>query len=198
MSRRDLISALEALVRVIDNADDLSGARRGAVLQRARAVAQRASAGFSTPVPWTPFEESAPVAATLAQVAMMMQLDPGLTVIKARELLELEMSETQLFTNSRYQVATRTNGNSVHLSIKRIDQASVHDWRDLQRIKDELVGPECEAVELYPAASRLVDTANQYHLWCVKDPNYRFPLGFNENLVRDAVSGGAHQRAREG
>jgi hypothetical protein len=37
----------------------------------------------------------------------------------------------------------------------------VHDWRDLQRIKNQLVGPECEAVELYPAESRKVDTANQ-------------------------------------
>jgi hypothetical protein len=59
----------------------------------------------------------------------------------------------------------------------------VHDWRDLQRIKNELVGPECEAVELYPAESRLVDTANQYHLWADADPTYRFGLGFNMRLT---------------
>jgi len=28
-----------------------------------------------------------------------------------------------------------------------------------------IVGEEHEAFEVYPAESRLVDTANQYHLW---------------------------------
>lgn len=38
-----------------------------------------------------------------------------------------------------------------HLSIKRLSKGVVHDWRELQRIKNELTHPECEAVELYPA-----------------------------------------------
>jgi hypothetical protein len=41
-----------------------------------------------------------------------------------------------------------------------------HDWRDFQRIKNDLVGPEWEAVELYPAESRLMDPSNYYSLWC--------------------------------
>lgn len=51
------------------------------------------------------------------------------------------------------------------LCIKRNDREPVHDWRDLQRIKNELTSPEHEAVELYPAESRKLDTANQYWLW---------------------------------
>lgn len=91
----------------------------------------------------------------------------------------------------------REHGPLVHLSIKRIDQAPVHDWRDLQRIKDELIGPECEAVELYPANSRLlVDTSNQFHLWCSRDASFRFPFGFGDRLVTDD-SGSHVQRVRE-
>ena len=101
-----------------------------------------------------------------------------------------------LFVNSRYQVAMRDQGPLVHLSIKRIDQAPVHDWRDLQRIKNELVGAECEAVELYPATSRLVDTSTQYHLWCSRDPSFRFPFGFGDRLV--TYESGSHaQRVQE-
>ena len=47
-------------------------------------------------------------------------------------------------------------------------------------MQNELVGDECEAIELYPAESRLVDTANQYWLWCFP---YRIPLGFSSRLV---------------
>jgi hypothetical protein len=62
--------------------------------------------------------------------------------------------------------------------------------RHFQRIKNEVVGPECEAVELYPAESRLVDTATQFHLWVISDPNYRWPIGYNEGRVISGRSGG--------
>jgi hypothetical protein len=44
-------------------------------------------------------------------------------------------------------------------------------------------GPRTKAVELYPAESRKVDTANQFHLWVLADPTQRWPIGFNEQLV---------------
>lgn len=105
-----------------------------------------------------------------------------------------------LWKNLDYQVAVRTSPttmergddrpgvvNAVHLSIKRIDQKPVRDWRDLQRIKNQLLGEECEAVELFPAESRLVDNANQFHLWGYDDPTFRFPLGFGDRMVSDDV-----------
>jgi hypothetical protein len=55
----------------------------------------------------------------------------------------------------------------------------------LQQIKNQLVGEECEAVELYPSESRLVDTCNVTHLWCVTDPAYCFPFGYEEREVSD-------------
>lgn len=71
----------------------------------------------------------------------------------------------------------------VWLSIKRIDKKAIHDWRHLQWIKNDLVGEECEGLELYPAESRLVDQANQYHLWVMKRPERRFPLGYDDRDV---------------
>lgn len=83
----------------------------------------------------------------------------------------------------------------VHLSIRRVDRAPARDWRDLQRIKNQLVGPECEGIELYPAESRLLDSANQFHLWVAKDPGWRFPFGyFDGRIVSSESGGGAVQR----
>lgn len=87
----------------------------------------------------------------------------------------------QIWRNSRYQVMVsriyphdketgaliKTDLFVTQLSIKRIDRMAIHDWRDLQRIKNELAGDEALAVEVYPPESKLVDTANQYFLWVV-------------------------------
>lgn len=71
----------------------------------------------------------------------------------------------------------------IWLSIKRNDRGTVRDWRHLQRIKDELVGAEYEGMEMYPAAERLVDTSNQYHLFVVDDPTFRWPWGYRNRLT---------------
>lgn len=73
-------------------------------------------------------------------------------------------------------------GQITWLSIKRNDRRAIHDWRDLQRIKNEICGAEREAVEIYPAESRPTDTANQYHLW-VMPSSYQLPFGYSERLV---------------
>lgn len=80
-----------------------------------------------------------------------------------------EDAESQCFKNDTYQVMCRLLPDDehgmpckvVHLSIKRVDREVIHDWRDLQAIKNELVGEQFDAVELYPAEDRLVDSANQ-------------------------------------
>ena len=88
------------------------------------------------------------------------------------------------------------------LSIKRIDKECIHDWRELQKIKNELIGPENEAVELYPAESRLIDESNQFHLWVLKEvrTNVGFPFGWSDRSVEtpeEATKHGAKQRLFE-
>ena len=121
----------------------------------------------------------------------------------AEELVKFNREQV-IWLNDLYQVNVREikgHGQDVagmlHLSVKRRDKQPVHDWRHLQQIKNELVGHEYEAVEIYPAESRLVDTANQYHLWVFKDPTFRLPFGFSERFVggpEEATAVGAVQR----
>lgn len=99
------------------------------------------------------------------------------------------------FANDKYQVRiTRENDLFLHLSIRRLDREPVHDWRELQQIKNELVGEEHEAVELYPAESRLVDAANQYHLYVFAQSGQRFSFGYQERVVSEEPVGLSKQR----
>lgn len=113
---------------------------------------------------WTPFQE--------AEIPPKNNLDNPFRVV----------------INSRYQVNfyhfDTPVGQGTYLSIKHRDKSPIHDWRDLQRIKNELLGPEVEACELYPAESRLVDTSNQYHLWCLPEGQH-FSFGFHGRCVVD-------------
>lgn len=143
--------------------------------------AERAESMLFSVTPWTPFEKAT--------------IHPDV----AAEGFE------QCWKNSRYTVLIRfTKGvfgdDLVHLSIKRNDKNPMHDWRDMQRIKNEILGDEEEAMELYPAESRLIDTANQYHLWCYT--GQRAPFGYNaQRLVMEDVTtvcgGGGKQRPFE-
>lgn len=82
-----------------------------------------------------------------------------------------------------------------HLSIKSHDKChSAHDWRDLQRIKNELIGPEAEAIELYPSMRRLRDAANQFHLWVIEPEEGKtyaetqIPVGWPSPEVSDKAT----------
>ena len=46
-------------------------------------------------------------------------------------------------------------------------------WAHLQQIKNEIVGPDREAVMIFPSEDRLVDTANEY--WLYVYPTGEFP-----------------------
>lgn len=61
-----------------------------------------------------------------------------------------------------------------HLAIQRTTGERVVRWGPLQRIKNETVGPEAVAVELYPAAAEVVEDVHVYHLW-VLPPRYPLP-----------------------
>jgi hypothetical protein len=100
------------------------------------------------------------------------------------------INTTETYENDEYKVVVKqdklnaegregTIGEIVWLSICRLDREPLHNWRDLQTIKNMLVGEECFGYEVYPAESQLVDTANQYHLWCLPNGTH-LPFGFHE------------------
>lgn len=100
-----------------------------------------------------------------------------------------ETLKEEVWVNDEYQVNVRRHIGGedfppiIHLSVKRKDKAPIHDWRAMQQIKNELTDPLFEGVELFPAEDRLVDTANQYHIWVFADTKFRVPVGFPGRLV---------------
>lgn len=80
------------------------------------------------------------------------------------------------------------------LGIQRKDQSAKRDWRDLQAIKNDVCGREAEAVEVFPAESRLVDPSNYTLLWVF--PTWRLPIGVNHGrrVVSEMNAGGMPQR----
>ena len=118
------------------------------------------------------------------------------TNARLRELIGTE----EIYCNNIYQVYVYRNMKAedwpdlIWLSIKRRDKEPIHDWRHLQRIKNEIIGSEHEAIELYPAESRLVDTANQYHLWVIAKEGIKFPFGWPERDVSYSTIPNGKQR----
>ena len=127
---------------------------------------------------WTSMCRAVPKPPSEALLAEQMKFG-NWTRDEAIAALRQEAAETQIWKNDLYQVAVRELGDGVvHINIRRVDGGPIlRDWRHFQQIKNEIVGPECEAIELYPAESRLVDTSNKYHLIAMRDPTFRFPFG---------------------
>lgn len=69
-------------------------------------------------------------------------------------------------------------GRIDHLMIRRHDTGTDVPWADKQRIKDELLGPERVAIEVYPARGDLVDQAPIYHLW-ILPKGFELPFGLH-------------------
>ncbi len=150
---------------------------------------------------WKPLQRAVAKPISEQLIADQLKLDPSLTRERLLVILEEEERTTQLWRNDIYQVMTRELGDGiVHINIRRRDGGPIlRDWRHFQQIKNELLGEECEAIELYPAESRLVDTSNKYHLIGSRDPTFRFPFGDIFGNKRDVsyesgVSNGTKQR----
>lgn len=147
--------------------------------------------------PWVPLQPATASPrppeqiAALREQAVQMGIDP--------DHIEREATrEVEVWMNDRYTVIVerRPNGSVDHLSIRRNDRKADIPWRHMQRMKNELAGAETEAFELYPAESRLMDTANQYWLWCLP-PGQRLPLGFNLGRQVDGPESAAAVGARQ-
>ena len=109
----------------------------------------------------------------------------GYDEAEARDVLDDEVKRYRFFTNDLYQIQvapTGDDGRCLHINIRRRDGSMFKDWRHFQQIKNELAGPEREAVEIYPAESRKVDTSNKWHLWVLPE-GMRVPFGWDKSDI---------------
>jgi hypothetical protein len=89
----------------------------------------------------------------------------------------------EIWANDTYEVIVyRSEEGGAHLSIKRMDRAPIRNWRHFQQMKNEICGPEFEALELFPRESRIADNANQYHLFVLPE-DMDIPVGFPTGFV---------------
>jgi hypothetical protein len=49
-------------------------------------------------------------------------------------------------------------------------------WHEMQRIKNDLAGPDCTAIEVYPAQRDVVDEADMFHIWVLRG---KLPFGLH-------------------
>ena len=129
----------------------------------------------------TPFERAEMDIPTIEEA---MQAG-GLSEDQARQQIEW-MKAQAVYVNNLYQVNIEfMSDQGAHLMIRRIDRQPIHNWSHFQQIKNELLGKECEAIEIYPKESRLVDDKNHYHLWGYRTPDKQFPFGIEGRSVKD-------------
>lgn len=82
-----------------------------------------------------------------------------------------------------------------HLWIRRADDRNLFPWQDLQRIKDELLGPERVALEVFPRRSELVDQANMRHLWVLPvGSSLSFAITFSATAGSEKTTGATAAR----
>lgn len=84
--------------------------------------------------------------------------------------IELERGETY-WRNSFYTVFRKELEpdvglkGSVLLRVRHNQDKPIREWKHLQRIKNEIMGGEREAVEVFPPASMVTSMDNEHHLF---------------------------------
>jgi hypothetical protein len=87
-------------------------------------------------------------------------------------------ADVALFKNNLYIAFVRKMKDGIfHISFRNMENSTDISWPHKQQIKNDICGREREAIEIFPAMSRIVDAANQYHLW-VYPEGYIIPTGF--------------------
>lgn len=101
----------------------------------------------------------------------------------------LTLPPDQRIGNGWANLFTHINRCAVFVVLDRIDFSGARHlaisslsgirptWPEMQRIKNEIAGPDASGVEVYPPAAEVVDQVNMYHLWIMPGP---LPFGLAE------------------
>lgn len=77
---------------------------------------------------------------------------------------------TKAHRNNVFSILERTLPDGTrHLGITSLSGVRP-TWPEMQRIKDEIAGPDATAVEVYPPKAEIIDAADMYHLWVLPAP----------------------------
>ena len=68
-----------------------------------------------------------------------------------------------------YNILYARVSNYEHLRIRRIDDQPIHSYMDLQEIKNDILGEDTVAIEIYPKQTDFKNGSNTYHIWACPD-----------------------------
>jgi len=63
----------------------------------------------------------------------------------------------------------------VHLAVSSLSGVRP-TWPEMQRIKDDIAGPDATAIEVYPPKAEVVDEADMFHIWVLRG---KLPFGLH-------------------
>ncbi len=82
----------------------------------------------------------------------------------------------QVRRNRVFAVLVRIDATGVvHLAVSSLSGVRP-TWPEMQRIKDEIAGPDATAIEVYPPSAHVVDEADMFHLWVLRG---KLPFGLH-------------------
>jgi len=123
---------------------------------------------------WQPLHQTSPdilKQKNSAKVALVKSEFPMLSDDEIKHQIRCD----EMWGNDRYTVTithldSRERDGYLEVGVHNHNRTTIMPWSHMQQIKNEIAGPEREAVMMYPAESRLVDTANEYWI-------YVYPIG---------------------
>lgn len=121
---------------------------------------RRATAAFHRPagrLPWQPFEPVDEGASPEAWARMRVRVGDLAYVVK-----------NNIFIVQVYRRQT-ARGVALQLAVRRNDEEEIRGWDDLQRVKNEIAGPERTAIEIFPPEAEVMDQANMRHLFVLPE-----------------------------
>jgi len=87
------------------------------------------------------------------------------------------LAPDHVYENDLYHVEVKYTPPFAHLYIRRHDGLPCNEWHDLQQIKNEIVGPENEAMKIFPGGDRPSESPGECCLCVHTDPTFRFSSG---------------------
>jgi hypothetical protein len=107
---------------------------------------------------------------------MKLRLEPHYTLHAQNQMPDVDcVYADEEFIVERHSLPATSRQFEFRLVVKRRDGQPIGDWRTLQDAKNQAVGAERGAIQVFPPESEVTDTANLYHLWVWRPP-YRCPL----------------------
>ena len=92
--------------------------------------------------------------------------------VALENLDELKKSQPHLCTvesgftvNDFYRVLIGNTDKYTHVRIRRLDDEPITSFQDMQDIKNEFIGKERAAIQVYPRESDYINNTNSYHLF---------------------------------